>query len=153
MADHSKTAVSFEPAPKDKHELEEGTAFTPRFDASGLVIAVVTDVADGAILMIAYMNREALALTLSTGIAHYYSRSRAELWKKGERSGNLQTVHEIRTDCDQDAVVLKVSMSGHGAACHTGRLSCFYRRVDMVDGRPTLADDQEAPRFDPDTVY
>ena len=82
------------------------------------------------------MNAEALALTISTGTAHYYSRSRKSLWKKGESSGNLQTVHDISTDCDQDAVVLKVSVAGHDATCHTGRRSCFYRSVSLVEGRP-----------------
>jgi phosphoribosyl-AMP cyclohydrolase len=115
--------------PKDKHELEEGAAFTPRFDAHGLITAIVTNLADGELLMVAYMNAEALALSLETGIAHYWSRSRKALWKKGETSGNLQTIVELRTDCDQDALWLKVNVAGGDATCHTGRKSCFYRVV------------------------
>jgi len=128
--------VAFAP-PGSKAELEEGTAFSPRFDADGLIVCVTTDVHDGTILMLAYMNAESLALTLETGIAHYWSRSRKALWKKGETSGQLQTVHEIRTDCDQDAILLKVEAGGDGGACHTGRRSCFYRKVEYrtVEGK------------------
>ncbi|QND53084.1 phosphoribosyl-AMP cyclohydrolase [Phyllobacterium sp. 628] len=113
----------------DKHENEEGAVFAPRFDASGLVTTIVTDAHDGHLLMVAHMNAEALRLTLETGIAHYWSRSRQSLWKKGETSGNLQTVVEMRTDCDQDALWLKVTVAGDGPTCHTGRRSCFYRQV------------------------
>lgn len=120
------------------HDLEEGTAFTPRFDASGLITAVVTDAVDGHLLMVAHMNQEALNLTLSTGIAHYWSRSRQTLWKKGETSGNLQAVVELRTDCDQDALWLRVRVAGDGPTCHTGRRSCFYRTVTAADGSPRL---------------
>ena len=109
------TPIRFDPPPSDKSALEEGSAFTPRFDANGLVTVVVTDAADGALLMVAHMNAEALALTLQTGIAHYWSRSRNSLWKKGETSGNFQHVKEVRTDCDQDAIWLKVTVSGHDA--------------------------------------
>ena len=125
--------ISFPPAPADKAELEEGTVFTPRFGADGLVTAVVTDATHGELLMVAHMNAEALALTLETGIAHYWSRSRQALWKKGETSGNLQRVVELRTDCDQDAVWLKVEVAGDGATCHTARRSCFYR-IAETDG-------------------
>jgi phosphoribosyl-AMP cyclohydrolase len=99
------------------------------------------------------MNAEALALTIETGIAHYYSRSRNSLWKKGESSGNVQTVQEIRTDCDQDAIWLKVTVAGHDATCHTGRRSCFYRTVGVEDGqaRVTLADERRL--FDPAQIY
>lgn len=142
------------PAPSaDKAELEEGEAFTPRFDSNGLVTAVVTDSGDGALLMVAYMNAEALALTLETGIAHFWSRSRGSLWKKGETSGNVQRVAEIRTDCDQDIVWLKVKVGGHDATCHTGRRSCFYRTVQFEDGNATLVGDGDTARFDPETVY
>jgi len=134
-------AITFAP-PGPKAELEEGTAFSPRFDADGLIVCVTTDVNDGTILMLAYMNAESLALTLETGIAHYWSRSRKALWKKGETSGQLQTVHEIRTDCDQDAILLKVSAGGDGGACHTGRRSCFYRRVDISGGGAALIFDR-----------
>jgi len=128
-------------APGPKAELEEGAIFSPRFDADGLIVCVTTDVHDGEILMLAYMNAESLALTLETGIAHYWSRSRQALWKKGETSGQLQTVHEIRTDCDQDAILLKVTAGGDGGACHTGRRSCFYRKVETRDGTTALVFD------------
>lgn len=142
------------PAPSaDKAELEEGSAFTPRFDRDGLITAVVTDSGDGALLMVAYMNAEALALTLETGIAHFWSRSRGSLWKKGETSGNVQKVVEVRTDCDQDVVWLKVKVGGHDATCHTGRRSCFYRTVQFEDGNASLASDGDTARFDPATVY
>ena len=122
--------TDFPAPPNNKHYLEEGTAFTPRFDAHGLITAVVTNMADGELLMVAYMNAQALALSLETGIAHYWSRSRKELWKKGETSGNVQTIVELRTDCDQDALWLKVSVAGGDVTCHTGRKSCFYRVVN-----------------------
>lgn len=131
--------MSFFPTqPSDKKAIEEGAAFTPRFDASGLITAVVTDARDGELLMVAHMNEEALRLTLETGIAHYWSRSRATLWKKGETSGNLQSVVELRTDCDQDALWLKVRVAGDGPTCHTGRRSCFYRQVLSDDGKISL---------------
>ena len=123
----------------DKKAIEEGAVFMPRFDASGLITAVVTDARDGELLMVAHMNEEALRLTLETGIAHYWSRSRNTLWKKGETSGNLQSVIELRTDCDQDALWLKVSVAGDGPTCHTGRRSCFYRQVQSVDGQISLS--------------
>ncbi|GGA82514.1 phosphoribosyl-AMP cyclohydrolase [Brucella endophytica] len=131
-----------EPA-ADKHENEEGADFAPRFDAAGLITAVVTDARDGTLLMVAHMNAEALRLTLETGIAHYWSRSRGQLWKKGETSGNLQTIVEMRTDCDQDALWLKVRVAGDGPTCHTGRRSCFYRVVSMGDGQATLVKEKE----------
>jgi phosphoribosyl-AMP cyclohydrolase len=122
----------------DKRSLEEGDAFTPKFDTNGLITAVVTDQASGDVLMVAHMNAQALSLTLETGIAHYWSRSRSALWKKGETSGNLQRVIEIRTDCDQDAIWLKVKVQGDNATCHTGRRSCFYRTVLLSDGEVHL---------------
>ena len=146
-------ALTFDPAPSDKKALEEGCAFTPRFDADGLVTAVVTDAADGKLLMVAHMNAEALALTLETGVAHYWSRSRKALWKKGETSGNLQRVVEMLTDCDQDAVWLRVNVLGHDATCHTGRRSCFYRTVGTSDGKAILAGDGSEPLFDADEIY
>ena len=129
----------FPAQPSDKKAIEEGAVFMPRFDASGLITAVVTDARDGELLMVAHMNEEALRLTLETGIAHYWSRSRNRLWKKGETSGNLQSVIELRTDCDQDALWLKVSVAGDGPTCHTGRRSCFYRQVQSVDGQVSLS--------------
>ncbi|HEV7306509.1 phosphoribosyl-AMP cyclohydrolase [Ensifer sp.] len=145
--------LTFDAPSANKAELETGPAFTPRFDEKGLITAIVTDVRDGELLMVAHMNAEALALTIETGVAHYYSRSRNSLWKKGESSGNLQTVKEIRTDCDQDAIWLKVSVAGHDATCHTGRRSCFYRTVDLKDGAAvtTITDDHR--HFDPAEVY
>jgi phosphoribosyl-AMP cyclohydrolase len=122
----------------DQREREEGIVFAPRFDAKGLVTAVVTDAGDGMLLMVAHMNEEALRLTLETGMAHYWSRSRRSLWKKGETSGNLQRVVEMRVDCDQDAVWLKVEVVGDGATCHTGRRSCFYRALEAGDTAPRL---------------
>lgn len=146
--------MPFFPLPaSDKAELEEGDLFTPRFDAGGLVTAVVTDAGDGELLMVGHMNDEALRLTLETGIAHFWSRSRGRLWKKGETSGNLLHVDEVRTDCDQDAVWLKVSVGGHDATCHTGRRSCFYRSVRIEDGKARLADDGSGAKFDPEAVY
>lgn len=99
------------------------------FDAAGLVPAIAQDAAGGRILMFAWMNREALALTRQTGFAHYWSRSRGKLWRKGEQSGHLQKVSEIRLDCDEDVILLLIEQVG-GIACHTGRASCFYRRLD-----------------------
>jgi phosphoribosyl-AMP cyclohydrolase len=116
------------------------------------VTAVVADSRDNEVLMLAFMNAQALRLTIDTGIAHYWSRSRSALWKKGETSGNLQMVDEIRLDCDQDAVLLKVRVSGADATCHTGRRSCFYRKVIKTDGETRLETDS-APLFDPGSVY
>jgi phosphoribosyl-AMP cyclohydrolase len=130
--------IGFEAPPTEKQELEESARFTPRFDAQGLITAVVVDASDGAILMLAHMNAEALALTLETGVAHYWSRSRKTLWKKGETSGNLQHVEEILTDCDQDALVLRVRVDNDGVSCHTGRRSCFYRAVTLEGDTPSL---------------
>lgn len=122
----------------DKAAIEEGLDFTPKFASDGTIVAVSSDAENGNVLMLAYMNAESLALTLNTGIAHYWSRSRQKLWKKGETSGNLQQVVEIRTDCDQDALWLKVKMQGAGLACHTDRPTCFYRTVplDQDSGTP-----------------
>ncbi len=137
----------------DKSELEDAGDFTPRFDDRGLITAIVTDVHDGEILMVAHMNAQALALTIQTGKAHYFSRSRGKLWMKGETSGNIQTVKEIRTDCDQDAIWLKVEVAGHDATCHTGRRSCFYRTVTLQDGKPMLDIVDDERHFDPKDVY
>jgi phosphoribosyl-AMP cyclohydrolase len=119
------------PPPGSKHDLEEGSRFTPRFGADGLIACITMDVRDGTILMFAHMNEEALKLTLETGVVHYWSRSRQSLWRKGDTSGQLQTVKEIRTDCDQDVVLVKVEVGGDGGACHTGRRSCFYRKLEL----------------------
>jgi len=112
--------------------LEKGADLTPRFDAHGLITAVAQDAVSGDILMLAYMNAEALQKTIETGQAHYYSRSRGQLWLKGETSGQIQTVVELRTDCDQDAILLKVTAGGDGGACHVGYRSCFYRVLEKT---------------------
>ena len=143
------TLTFTDPIPLSHAELEEGTAFAPRFDAAGLVTVVTTEAGTNEVLMLAHMNSHALSLTLETGIAHYWSRSRGKIWKKGETSGELQHVVELRTDCDQDAIVLLVNQTGRGAACHTGRKSCFYRV--LRDGE--LADSGEPRLFDPAEVY
>lgn len=108
-------------------EIENGSAFQPKFDADGLIPAIVQASSGGEMLILAWMNAEALALTLETGFAHFWTRSRQRIWKKGEESGNLLRVREIRTDCDQDALLVLVEVAGAGVACHTGRPSCFYR--------------------------
>jgi phosphoribosyl-AMP cyclohydrolase len=108
---------------------EESVGFAPRYDDRGLIPAIVTDAKDGSVVMLAYMNAEAFRLTLETGEAHYWSRSRQELWRKGATSGDTQKIVDIRMDCDQDTVLLSVIMAGRGVACHTGRHSCFYLRV------------------------
>lgn len=113
-----------------KTALERGLALNPRFDDKGLIAAVATHAKTGEVLMLAWMNREALDLTLATKEAHYFSRSRGALWKKGETSGQVQTVVEIRIDCDQDAVWMKVEPKGDGGACHVGFRSCFYRVIE-----------------------
>jgi len=144
------------PAPKNKSESEEGTVFAPRFDAEGLVPVVVTSARTGEVLMLAYMNDEALARTIETGEAHYWSRSRGRLWRKGEESGNSQRVVEMRTDCDQDALWLMVEMGGAEASCHTGRRSCFYRTVPIGEGATgslALHFVESETLFAPDSVY
>ena len=112
-------------------QIEQAMVFTPKFDGDGLIPAIVADAATGEILMFAWMNAEALSLTLATRVAHFYSRSRGRLWKKGEESGNLLRVVDMTTDCDQDAVALKVTVEGPGVACHTGARTCFYRTITL----------------------
>ena len=118
------------PTASTASELERGAVLSPRFDANGLIAAIAADARSGEVLMLAWMNAEALRLTLETGEAHYFSRSRNALWKKGETSGQVQTVVELRVDCDQDAVLLKVHPQGDGGACHVGFRSCFYRVIE-----------------------
>jgi len=133
--------------------IEEGLAFAPQFGADGLVTAVVTDARSGDVLMVAHMNKDALALTIESGEAWYYSRSRKKLWKKGESSGHVQRVIELRVDCDQDALWLKVDQLGPGA-CHTGRRSCFYRAVPLGQKDAVTLKFREAEKaFDPKAVY
>ena len=134
-------------------DIEEGLAFTPKFDADGLITAVATDVKSGDVLMVAHMNAEALRRTIESGEAWYYSRSRRALWRKGESSGHVQRVVELRVDCDQDALWLKVEQDGAGA-CHTGRRSCFYRALPLgKSGAVTLEFRDGEKSFDPKTVY
>lgn len=114
-----------------KQQLESGNEFAPRFNQDGLIAAIVTDAAGGGVLMFAYMNEEALRLTIETGEAHFWSRSRGKLWRKGETSGNVLSIREMRIDCDQDCIWLMADIRGEAAACHTGRQSCFYRRIEM----------------------
>lgn len=125
-------------APENLHGMTETIetthSFKPKFSSEGLIPAIVTDHRSGDVLMFAYMNAMALNETISTGIAHFWSRSRGKLWKKGEESGNLLKVIELRTDCDQDVVWVTAEVQGNGVACHTGERSCFYRRVVKGDG-------------------
>jgi phosphoribosyl-AMP cyclohydrolase len=135
------------------YDIEEGLALLPKFDADGLVTAVVTDAGNGDVLMVAHMNAEALAKTIETGEAWYFSRSRQKLWKKGESSGHGQRVIELRVDCDQDALWLKVEQLGPGA-CHTGRRSCFYRAAPLGQKGAVKLEFRDAGKtFDPGKVY
>ena len=133
------------------NDIEEGLGFKPRFDAAGLVTCVATDAGTGDVLMVAHMNEDALRKTIASGEAWYFSRSRKSLWRKGETSGHVQRVVEMRTDCDQDAMWIRVEQSG--AACHTGRRSCFYRKVEADEGGARLTFVDADKVFDPKTVY
>jgi phosphoribosyl-AMP cyclohydrolase len=134
-------------------EVEEGTALAPRYDGDGLLTCVATDAKSGEVLMVAHMNAEALAKTIATGEAWYFSRARRALWRKGETSGHVQRVVEMRIDCDQDAVWIRVEQEGPGA-CHTGRRSCFYRAVPLGRAGAVALEFREATRtFDPAQVY
>jgi phosphoribosyl-AMP cyclohydrolase len=135
----------------DSNDIEEGLAFRPKFDASGLVTCVATDIGTGEVLMVAHMNDEALRNTIASGEAWYFSRSRNALWRKGETSGQVQRVIEMRMDCDQDAVWIRVEQTG--AACHTGRRSCFYRAVATSEGGAQLSFVDADRLFDPKDVY
>jgi phosphoribosyl-AMP cyclohydrolase len=138
-------------APGSEAELEEGAALTPKFDADGLVTCVATDSNTGDVLMVAHMNAEALEKTIATGEAWYFSRSRRALWKKGESSGHNQRVIEMRVDCDQDSVCIKVEQEV--AACHTGRRSCFYRSVPLGKPGAVTLEFRDAKVFDPKSAY
>lgn len=129
-SEHQGEGLAFAP-PGSKAEIEEGQAFMPRFDRDGLITCIAIDAGDGQVLMVAHMNATSLARTLETGEAWYWSRSRGELWRKGATSGQTQRVLEMRTDCDQDALVITVAVGGDGGCCHTGRRSCFYRTVSL----------------------
>jgi phosphoribosyl-AMP cyclohydrolase len=141
-------------SPGSTEEVEEGRVFAPKFDAIGLLTCVVTDIRSGDVLMVAHMNAEALTKTIENGEAWYYSRSRNRLWRKGETSGHVQRVVEMRIDCDQDAVWIKVEQAGAGA-CHTGRRSCFYRSVPIGEkaGGVALEFRDADKAFDPHPVY
>lgn len=115
----------------DDEAVETGTALAPKFDRDGLVVAIAIDAESGEVLMVAHMNAEALARTIASGEAWFWSRSRQRLWRKGEESGNTLAVAEMRIDCDQDAVLLRVSVAGNGVVCHQGYRSCFYRSVPL----------------------
>lgn len=137
-------------------QVEEGLLLAPKFDAAGLLSVITTDAATGDVLMLGYMNREALERTLATGEMHYWTRSRGALWRKGETSGLVQRVVELRVDDDQDALLAWVEGAGSGASCHVGYRSCFYRAValDRSDTRPvrlTFIEDRKV--FEPQEVY
>jgi len=135
------------------HDIEEGLALAPKFDAGGLVTCVATDVATGDVLMVAHMNAEALKRTIETGEAWYFSRSRGALWRKGESSGHTQRVIEMRVDCDQDAIWIKVEQQGPGA-CHTGRRTCFYRAVPLRQSGAVMLEFRDAEKtFDAADIY
>ncbi|HXW42184.1 MAG TPA: phosphoribosyl-AMP cyclohydrolase [Xanthobacteraceae bacterium] len=142
---------AFFPAPGTAADLEEGSALTPKFDAEGLVTCVATDAASGDVLMVVHMNAQALAKTIATGEAWYFSRSRGTLWKKGETSGHTQRVKEMRIDCDQDAVWIKVEQVA--GACHTGRRSCFYRAVPLGKAGAATLEFRDQRVFDPKAAY
>jgi len=129
-------------SPGTPAEVEHGLVFQPKFDADGLIGAIVTDAETGAVLMFAWMNAEALRRSLETGDAHFWSRSRGRLWRKGEESGNTLRIRELRVDCDQDALWLRVSVGGAGAACHTGSRSCFYRKLALSESDHPLVRDE-----------
>ena len=141
---------------KSVEQVEEGAELAPKFDAEGLMPVVTTDAASGDVLMVGYMNAEALARTIETGEAHYWSRSRQVLWHKGATSGLVQKVVELRIDDDQDALWMKVDIAGSGASCHVGYMSCFYRSIPTGDApSPTLelAFEEGEKTFDPKEVY
>jgi len=138
----------FAPRP-DEEAVENGIAFMPRFDRDGLIVAIAVDADAGDVLMVAHMDRTALARTIETGDAWFWSRSRQTLWRKGEESGNTLRVAEMRVDCDQDAILLKVRIGGDGVTCHRGYRSCFYRKVPTgaePDPAMELAFDEAMPR-------
>lgn len=136
-------------------DLEEGAEFAPKFGADGLITCIITDHASGRVVMVAHMNQDALAKTLETRLATYWSRSRQKLWVKGETSGHTQHVERMQVDCDQDVLLIGVTTAGSGANCHTGRTSCFYRDVDLDGdgGRPDLTTTDQTRHFDPSVVY
>lgn len=155
MSDKSQISYTFQNA-SNKEERELGATFAPKFLADGTIPAITVDALSGDVLMFAYMNAESLALSIETATAHYWSRSRNKLWRKGESSGNLQKIKEIAVDCDQDVILIKVEVAGHGASCHNGYTSCFYRAIDTL-GQPLekakLSFTDQNPLFNPKDVY
>lgn len=135
--------------PPDKETIEEGNDFTPRYDGNGLITAIAQDAKTNEVLMVAYMNEEAVKQTIETGQATYYSRSRKKLWKKGEQSGHIQKVERILVDCDQDCIVLKVSVDA--GQCHVGYQSCFYRAIKK--GNITQLEFIAEKVYDPKKTY
>ena len=134
MTDTSPSSSPFA-ARGDLAAIEHGAEFQPKFDAQGLLPVIVTEAQGNSVLMFAYMNAEALRLSLETGVAHFWTRSRQRIWRKGEESGNILAIREARTDCDQDVLLLKVEIAGKGVACHTGAHSCFYRTLTLGPGK------------------
>lgn len=138
----------------DRKQLEEGLGFAPKFDADGLIPAIATDAQSGEVLMFAFMNEEALRQTILTAEAHFYSRSRGKQWKKGESSGHVLKVHELRTDCDQDVVWMRCTIQNGGGACHVGYKSCFYRAISLGEQAGSLLTAVGGEKlFDPEKVY
>ena len=134
-------------------EVEEGTTFSPKFDKDGLIPVVTTEADTGTLLMVGFMNEEALGLTIETKEAHYWSRSRNMLWKKGQTSGLIQRVEELKVDDDQDALWLRVKVGGSGASCHVGYHSCFYRSLPLGNVANDLVYTENEKTFDPNEVY
>lgn len=140
--------------PGSVDDLEEGVEFAPKFGSDGLITCVISDHAAGRVVMVAHMNADALAKTIETRVATYWSRSRQKLWVKGETSGQTQYVERMQVDCDQDVLLISVTTAGSGANCHTGRTSCFYRDVDLgAVGSAGLVTTDKTRHFDPSEVY
>ncbi len=138
---------------KSVHEIEEGNKLQPKFDGSGLIPVITTDYKSGLVLMHGYMNDEALSKTIETGLAHYWSRSRKTLWKKGQTSGLYQNIKEIKIDDDQDCLWISVDVKGNGASCHVGFKSCFYRKITYANNFVELKFTEKKKIFDPKQVY
>lgn len=147
----SSTEIAFGPR-DDRKAVENGLTFSPKFDENGLIVAIAQDADTNEVLMVAYMNEESLRQTLEIGEAVYFSRSRRQLWHKGATSGHTQVIEKILTDCDQDALVLKVRQHGPGC-CHAGYRSCFYRNIQEPGNPVALAQEIENQSYNPDEVY
>lgn len=138
---------------KSVHEIEEGNKLQPKFDGNGLIPVITTEYKSGLVLMHGYMNDEALSKTIETGLAHYWSRSRKTLWKKGQTSGLYQNIKEIKIDDDQDCLWISVDIKGNGASCHVGFKSCFYRKITYANNFVELKFTEKKKIFDPKQVY